>query len=192
MNSERMHDINKRLASPSLAERLFYKKRWARGFDATNNGTICKVVPVVLCILFSTTLLAQPARFNISGYLSSTQSGTALSDTNVLVNNTIHNRVNLNWYPSAKIKASVQLRNQLMAGDYIRFTSNAGNLGTYDRDPLSFNLLENTSYLLNMSVDRAWINCTLDKLEITAGRQRINWGQTMVWNPNDIFNTYSF
>ena len=24
------------------------------------------------------------------------------------------------------------------------------------------------------------------------GRQRINWGQTLIWNPNDIFNTYSF
>ncbi|MBN2276051.1 MAG: hypothetical protein JXK95_17110, partial [Bacteroidales bacterium] len=24
------------------------------------------------------------------------------------------------------------------------------------------------------------------------GRQRINWGQTYVWNPNDIFNAYSY
>jgi hypothetical protein len=24
-----------------------------------------------------------------------------------------------------------------------------------------------------------------------VGRQRINWGQTLVWNPNDIFNPYS-
>ncbi len=25
-----------------------------------------------------------------------------------------------------------------------------------------------------------------------TGRQRINWGQTLVWNPNDIFNSYSY
>jgi len=27
---------------------------------------------------------------------------------------------------------------------------------------------------------------------VKLGRQRINWSQTMVFNPNDIFNTYSF
>ena len=26
----------------------------------------------------------------------------------------------------------------------------------------------------------------------TAGRQRINWGQTFVWNVNDVFNAYSY
>jgi hypothetical protein len=31
-----------------------------------------------------------------------------------------------------------------------------------------------------------------NKLQIRIGRQRINWGQTFVWNPNDIFNAYSY
>jgi hypothetical protein len=26
----------------------------------------------------------------------------------------------------------------------------------------------------------------------TIGRQRINWGQNLVWNPNDVFNVYSY
>jgi hypothetical protein len=30
------------------------------------------------------------------------------------------------------------------------------------------------------------------KFQARIGRQRINWGQTLVWNPNDIFNAYSF
>jgi hypothetical protein len=29
-------------------------------------------------------------------------------------------------------------------------------------------------------------------VQVTLGRQRINWGQTFVWNPNDVFNAYSF
>jgi hypothetical protein len=37
-----------------------------------------------------------------------------------------------------------------------------------------------------------WFQYTNEKLQVTAGRQRINWGQTFVWNPNDIFNTYSY
>jgi hypothetical protein len=32
----------------------------------------------------------------------------------------------------------------------------------------------------------------LDKFELTVGRQRINWGQNLIWNPNDIFNAYNF
>ncbi len=32
----------------------------------------------------------------------------------------------------------------------------------------------------------------MDKFQVTLGRQRINWGQTFVWNPNDIFNAYSY
>jgi len=30
------------------------------------------------------------------------------------------------------------------------------------------------------------------KFQARIGRQRINWGQALVWNPNDIFNAYSF
>ncbi|MEZ5199598.1 MAG: hypothetical protein R2764_25435 [Bacteroidales bacterium] len=29
-------------------------------------------------------------------------------------------------------------------------------------------------------------------MEIRVGRQRVNWGINMVWNPNDIFNTFNF
>ncbi|UCH13856.1 MAG: hypothetical protein JSV22_12210 [Bacteroidales bacterium] len=57
---------------------------------------------------------------------------------------------------------------------------------------LSIMIAKGNSYLLNMFFDRLWIQYTIDNLEITAGRQRINWGQTFVWNPNDIFNTYNF
>jgi hypothetical protein len=37
-----------------------------------------------------------------------------------------------------------------------------------------------------------WIDFNYGKFQARIGRQRINWGQTLVWNPNDIFNAYSF
>jgi hypothetical protein len=46
--------------------------------------------------------------------------------------------------------------------------------------------------LLNTAIDRIWLQYSTDKFQITVGRQRINWGQTFVWNPNDIFNSYSY
>jgi len=33
---------------------------------------------------------------------------------------------------------------------------------------------------------------TRDKFEFTIGRQRINWGTNLVWNPNDIFNAFNY
>jgi hypothetical protein len=41
-------------------------------------------------------------------------------------------------------------------------------------------------------IDRAYLEFTFGDLVVTTGRQRINWGQTIVWNPNDIFNSYSY
>jgi len=29
-------------------------------------------------------------------------------------------------------------------------------------------------------------------MEVRVGRQRINWGVNLAWNPNDIFNAYNF
>jgi len=45
---------------------------------------------------------------------------------------------------------------------------------------------------LNTTIDRLWFQATTGKLVTTVGRQRINWGQNLVWNPNDIFNVYSY
>ncbi|MDD3740899.1 MAG: hypothetical protein PHH30_06625, partial [Bacteroidales bacterium] len=57
---------------------------------------------------------------------------------------------------------------------------------------LSWNYLENKSFFFNTSIDRAFIDIQKGKWNITAGRHRINWGQTFVWNSNDIFNAYSY
>jgi hypothetical protein len=51
---------------------------------------------------------------------------------------------------------------------------------------------DSAAYLLTTAIDRLWLQFTFGNLEIKAGRQRINWGQTFVWNPNDIFNSYSY
>jgi len=57
---------------------------------------------------------------------------------------------------------------------------------------MSWNILNDSAYVLNIAIDRVWIDFAQPKFQITVGRQRINWSQTYVWNPNDIFNTYSY
>lgn len=43
-----------------------------------------------------------------------------------------------------------------------------------------------------MACDRLYLTFEKEKWCLKLGRQRVNWGQTFVWNPNDLFNNYSF
>jgi len=40
--------------------------------------------------------------------------------------------------------------------------------------------------------EKKWVQWQNTSWQITLGRQRVNWGVDRVWNPNDIFNAYSF
>jgi len=108
----------------------------------------------------------------------------------------LHNRLNSAYAPLPWLSFSLQARNRLIMGD--RFRSDYGDVekNTLGADPglvdLSFNLLEGESFVLNTSIDRFWMKYTLNRWELTVGRQRINWGLTYVWNPNDWFNNFSF
>jgi hypothetical protein len=106
-----------------------------------------------------------------------------------------HNRLNFRWYASNSITAGVEVRNRFIYGDFVE--SFPGYEGLIEKDmgyfdELTHNLIEEDAYLLNSSIDRFWVNYRKGKFEAKIGRQRINWGQAYVWNPNDIFNAYSF
>jgi hypothetical protein len=57
---------------------------------------------------------------------------------------------------------------------------------------LSMNILNEKSFFLNTTIDRIHFQLTKGKLVTTVGRQRINWGISSVWNPNDIFNVQNY
>ncbi len=132
---------------------------------------------------------------SLNGYVSSMQSVMFDTLKNIwIIDNLIHNRLNFDWYGD-NFSTSIQMRNRFMFGDQVRY-----NLYNYkegiDTDrgwiDLSWSYNKASSFLLNSNIDRAYLKYTKNSLEITAGRQRINWGQAFVWNPNDIFNAYSF
>ena len=106
-----------------------------------------------------------------------------------------HNRLNFRWYISNSLTFAAEARNRLIYGDMVESLSGYGDMINDDfgyLNGLTNNVVENDAYLLNTSVDRLWINYRKGKFEAKIGRQRINWGQAYVWNPNDIFNAYSF
>lgn len=136
-----------------------------------------------------------PNQFVLSGYVKDMPSFLFTNANNGLTSsNLIHNRLNLKWFISSSFTASVGLRNRLLTGNIL--TTYPGYNQTFETDQgivgLSKNLIDQKSLLLNTSIDRIWLQYSTKKFQVTAGRQRINWGQTFVWNPNDIFNSYSY
>jgi hypothetical protein len=108
--------------------------------------------------------------------------------------NLIHNRLNFNWYPFKNLTASIQLRNRLIYGETVKNNTAYADAIGHDDGWLdcSFNIFSGESFVLNTTIDRFWLQYTAGRFETTIGRQRINWGQTYVWNTNDLFNVYSY
>jgi hypothetical protein len=130
----------------------------------------------------------------ISGYFSDVVSVIHWKGFNPVWDNNLQNRTRLQWTPLHWMDMEVQARTRFLFGETVRNTP--GYAASLDADrgitDLSWNLAEGNSYLLNSQVDRLFLHFAGGPFEITIGRQRINWGQTFVWNPNDIFNAYSF
>lgn len=130
----------------------------------------------------------------LTGYLSTMQSSIFDSLSGPFINeNLLHNRLNINIYPSARINISAGLRNRFFTGDIVRSGLSSSLIGS-DQGwvDMSWNILDEQSFLFNTTADRFYIDMNLGRFQATIGRQRINWGQSLVWNPNDIFNAYSF
>ncbi len=151
----------------------------------------------ILLLTFSVSAIAQEkfSSFEFKGYLSNMQSAMFEDPSeDWILDGLFHNRLNFYWYGGEHLNASIQFRNRLMYGETLKLIPGyidniAKENGLFD---LSFNLLSGESYVLNSAIDRLWFQYTTEGFSATAGRQRINWGQTFVWNVNDVFNTYSY
>ena len=161
--------------------------------------TINKICLIVLFVLFIIQVKAQTdslKKWELGGYINNMQSVQFEDIHGEWTNdNLIHNRMNFDWFPNDRLTFKMGLRNRIFTGesiklipDYAHFIDES-ELGIMD---LSWNVISEPSVLLNMNIDRLYFQYEKGKFSATVGRQRINWGKTFVWNPNDIFNAYSF
>lgn len=130
-----------------------------------------------------------------SGYLSDMESVMFESLDGIwLSDHLLHNRINGELLLGDQVRLAAEFRNRLLFGETVKYVRGYADLLAADKGwvDLSFNLISDTSYILNTTLDRFYGDLTLGRLQVTAGRQRINWGVNQVWNPNDIFNSYSF
>ncbi len=141
------------------------------------------------------TVSKTPKRWSVTGYLKDLQS-IQFTDINKkwTLDNLVHNRVDVHYYSNNNLKFHVGIRNRLLYGESVPMYANNDSLlnnndGFFD---LSKTIAKGTSFLLHSTIDRANVDFTKGKWQVTLGRQRINWGLNLVWNPNDIFNAYSY
>jgi hypothetical protein len=106
----------------------------------------------------------------------------------------LHNRFDITWRHNDWLFVDIGIRNRFISGDQVKNNPTYEEIINTDQGfiDMSYNYLVNNSYFYNSSIDRLALQVIFDKFEISIGRQRINWGITTAWNPNDIFNTYSF
>jgi len=152
-------------------------------------------------ILFFILLISAGVRgqekISLNGYISDMQTVYHVPDQ-WLWENSLQDRFKLMVYPTDWLSGSLQFRSRIITGNTVAeipgYTEGlAGDPGWMDLTWMyDGNLGDNAGYVLASTMDRMWLQASFGNLEIKAGRQRINWGQTFVWNPNDIFNSYSY
>ncbi len=160
-----------------------------------------KLISLIYLILFlglNISLFSQDEKSNswqLKGYLDDLQitQFSKIEDPWTL-DNQINNRLDFTWNPGKVFRMGIGMRNRFLFGQ--SFTANPAYKGSLFSDDgmvnMTWDIYSAQSFALVTQFDRAWLSFTTGKVQVTVGRQRINWGQAIVWNPNDIFNTYSY
>ena len=129
----------------------------------------------------------------LGGYVKYLNTMNFHDGQDLLTDNLWHNRINFHFYIDKHISFNAGLRNRVFYGDLIKNPfyrqSLAKNEGIVS---LTKNIIDEPNILMLSNLDRLNVDYTYQNLELTLGRQRINWGKNLVWNPNDIFNTANF
>lgn len=151
-------------------------------------------------ILLSTAAWGQdeekPANMSLNGYLKFLQTVQFQKvDEAWTTDNIFHNRLNFRWYPTSNLTFSAELRTRLFYGETVKLFPQYPDIvdsGTGYVADLSTVLARGNSYFIHSAFDRINMDWSTDNWQVRFGRQRINWGQNFVWNPNDVFNAYAF
>lgn len=134
-------------------------------------------------------------RFSLNGHLQYLENVWVQPNTEEWATmGSLNNRLDLRW-DKGSFTAQLGMRNILNYGqmvyDYYPYLADQATTD-YGWMDLTKQWVSDSSYYLFTNIDRAYINFTRKNLEVIAGRQRINWGTNLVWNPNDIFNTFNY
>jgi hypothetical protein len=158
---------------------------------------------VLLVFSYTTITAVSQSKISFNGYLKELSMYykpvesipvSATDSLDYLFLNQIHNRLNLKWFATEKLTFDLEMRNRIFFGQMVKEFPQYEEMINQDGGFIDMGVIviSADSWFLHSAIDRAWIDYTWNKWQVRAGRQRINWGINLVWNPNDIFNTYSY
>lgn len=133
--------------------------------------------------------------YSLDGYLKEMQTNTFANLDTIYTDHLIHNRLNFKAFISNEITLVAEMRNRLFYGELIKLQQPFyADLLSQDNGivDLSWVLVNKKSLILHSTIDRLNVAYSKGKWDINVGRQRINWGINLAWNPNDLFNVYNF
>lgn len=134
----------------------------------------------------------QQANTDAGGYLKDLPY-LVFNNGNADFNNLIHFRADLRWYPWSILTFELGGRLQLYTGDSFGSARSLDTLTSiYSTDAGYADLTDAWPSMLYVNIDRAWLGFEYSNLNVMLGRQRINWGTNLVWNPNDWYNAFNF
>ena len=134
-------------------------------------------------------------KIDFNGYISGLYVPTYAFETKQFQNmGWLHNRLNFKWMPTSCWEFSTELRTRIMFQDFRGYSKEQFKALTQDQGLLNlgWNILTSNYVLITTSIERLYAAYQTDIWSVKIGRQRINWSQSLVFNPNDIFNVYSF
>lgn len=137
----------------------------------------------------------QKKKWELNGYIKDLQLLNFDKDFNELISgNLIHNRINVKWKPTEYLTAAAEFRNRLIWGDEVKSIPHYSQQLSNSNDIVNMSIIwvSKSNYILHTNIERLWGEFRKSTWNLRIGRQRINWGITTTWNPNDIFNTYNF
>lgn len=131
---------------------------------------------------------------SVSGYVKYLNTTSFTLQDELYNDNLIHNRINVKAYFGKHFEAQAGIRNRVFYGETTKLnpfyaSQLATDNGIID---MSWNIVNTKGFIINTNIDRLYLNFYKGKFDIKLGRQRINWGISNLWNPNDLFNAYNF
>ena len=132
-------------------------------------------------------------RVQVSGFVKYMNTASIASLDSMITDNLIHNRLRLKVNITNKLTSVVEMRNRIFYGQATSLNTNLVSLLDEDSGLIDLSIvpIKKQAVITHSILDRAYLKYSAEKWELRLGRQRINWGINLAWNPHDLFNAYS-
>ncbi|APF18814.1 hypothetical protein Calab_3183 [Caldithrix abyssi DSM 13497] len=132
--------------------------------------------------------------YSFSGYVKYLYSNTKLPYfPNRFNDHLLHSRLNGRFYLSTSLTFVAETRWRTYYAESIETLPSIKNQITQDYPliDLGQKVIDSGAWFSYLELDRLYLDYAAEKWQFTAGRQRIAWGTSLVWNVIDLFNPLS-